>query len=312
MKDAKKFKYDVAFSLLAQDEGLANEINELLSDRYQTFLYSERQKEIAGTDGEIKFKTVFAEEARFIVVLYRDGWGATPWTRMEEEAIRGRAYEDGYDFVKFIPLDEKQTVPKYLPKTHLWINALRFGAKSAASVIEARLSELGVQTRVESAVDRAARLHRSMEFEGKRKSFASSMGGVNASNESFNGIEKSLRTKIEEIEAAGIALKFEMKRHQRTIVVSGLKKCLNIQWHYSFANSLDGAHLDIELWDGHPPYPGLYFPWDQPHKLRTHKFTFQLLHSGVGGWVNQREDSNYDAAGIADFALHFYMDNGSE
>jgi hypothetical protein len=74
MQDTK-FKYDVAFSLLAQDEGLASEINDLLSDRYQTFLYSERQKEIAGTDGEIKFKTLFAEEARFIVVLYRDGWG---------------------------------------------------------------------------------------------------------------------------------------------------------------------------------------------------------------------------------------------
>lgn len=305
-----KFKYDVAFSLLAQDEGLAVEINDLLSDRYQTFLYSERQKEIAGTDGEIKFKTVFAEEARFIVVLYRDEWGTTPWTRMEEEAIRGRAYEEGYDFVKFIPLDEKQAVPKYLPKTQLWINALRFGAKSVASVIEARLSELGVETRAESAVDRAARLHRAMEFEGKRKAFVSSMEGVNASNDSFNAIEQSLCAKIQEIEAAGITLKFVMKRHQRIIVVLGLKKCLNVQWHYSYANSLEGAHLDIELWDGHPPFPGLH-SWDKPRKRHSHKFTFQLLQSGVGGWVNQREDSNYDADGIANFALHFYMDNGA-
>lgn len=305
------FKYDVAFSLLAQDEGLASEINELLSDRYQTFLYSERQKEIAGTDGEIKFKAVFAEEARFIVILYRDGWGSTPWTRMEEEAIRGRAYDEGYDFLKFIPLDENQAVPKYLPKTHLWINVLRFGAKGAASAIEARLSELGVQTRVESAVDRATRLHRSMEFGKKREAFARSMEGVNSSNASFDAIEKSLRTKIEEIEAAGISWKFVMKRHQRTIVVLGLNKYLNVQWNYSYANSLDGAHLDIELWDGHPPFPGLY-SWDQPRKRHTHKFTFQLLQSGVGGWVSQREDSSYDADGIADFALHFYMDNGAE
>ena len=307
-----KFKYDVAFSMLAQDEGLASEINDLLSDRYQTFLYSERQKEIAGTDGEIKFKTVFAEEARFIVVLYRDGWGTTPWTRMEEEAIRERAYVEGYDFVKFIPLDEKQTVPKYLPKTQLWINALRFGAKSAASVIEARLSELGIQTHVESAVDRAARLHRAMEFEGKRKAFASSMEGVKSSNASFDAIEKALRAKIEEIEAAGISLKFEMKRHQRTVVVLGLKQYLNIQWHYSYANSLDSAHLDIELWDAHPPFPGLYYPFEQPQKLRKLQFTFQLQQSGEGEWVNQHEDNSYAAAGIADFALHFYMDNGAK
>ncbi len=310
MQDTK-FKYDVAFSLLAQDEGLASEINDFLSDRYQTFLYSERQKEIAGTDGEIKFKTVFAEEARFIVVLYRDGWGTTPWTRMEEEAIRGRAFDEGYDFVKFIPLDEKQTVPKYLPKTQLWINALRFGAKSAASVIEARLSEMGVQTHVENAVDRAARLNRAMVFEGKRKAFASSVEGVNSSNASFDAIENSLLAKIEEIEVAGIPLKFAMKRNQRIIVVLGLMRCLNIHWHYSYANSLDGAHLNIELWDGHPPFPGRYYSFDQPHMLRTHQFTFQLQQNGVGEWVNQRGDNSYDAAGIADFALHFYMDNGA-
>lgn len=231
---------------------------------------------------------------------------------MEEEAIRGRAYEEGYDFVKFIPLDEKQTVPKYVPKTQLWINALRFGAKSAASVIEARLSELGIQTHVENAVDRAARLQRAMEFEGKQKAFASSMEGVNSSNASFNEIEKSLRAKIAEIEAAGISLRFEMKRHQRTVVVLGLKQCLNIQWNYSYANSLNGAHLDIELWDGHPPFPGLYYPFDQPRKRSTHQFTFQLQQSGVGEWVNHRGDNSFDAGGIADFALHFYMDNGAK
>jgi hypothetical protein len=56
----------------------------------------------------------------------------------------------------------------------------------------------------------------------------------------------------------------------------------------------------------------MYFPWDKPRKLRSHKFTFQLLPSGVGGWVNQREDSSFDADRIADFALHFYMDNGTK
>jgi hypothetical protein len=297
--------------LLAQDEGLASEINDLLSDRYQTFLYSERQKEIAGTDGELKFKAVFAEDARFVVVFFRDGWGTTPWTRMEEEAIRGRAYEYGYDFVKFIPLDEKQTVPKYLPKTQLWINIFRYGAKGAASVIESRLGELGVQTRSESAVDRAARLQRGVEFEAKRKEFANSIVGVNSSNESFDAIEKLLLAKIKEIDAAGIPIKFEMKRHQRIIIVLGLKQCLNIHWHYSYANSLNGAHLDIEIWNGHPPFPGLYFPWDAPHKIRSHQFTYQLLPSGFGGWINKSEDSNFDASGLAEFALHFYMDESA-
>jgi hypothetical protein len=44
-----QYKYEVAFSFLAQDEALATGLNDLLQDRLATFLYSERQKEIAGT-----------------------------------------------------------------------------------------------------------------------------------------------------------------------------------------------------------------------------------------------------------------------
>jgi hypothetical protein len=48
----EEFKYDIAFSFLSQDETAAQQINDALQDRYQTFLYSERQKELAGTDGD--------------------------------------------------------------------------------------------------------------------------------------------------------------------------------------------------------------------------------------------------------------------
>lgn len=305
-----EFKYDVAFSVLERDEPLAHEINGLLADRYQTFLYSERQKEIAGTDGELTFKTVFTKESRFVVVLYRSGWGDTPWTRMEEEAIRSRAYIDGYDFVKFIPLDDKQTVPQYLPKVQLWINALRFGAKGAASVIEARLAELGVPTRSESAVERAARLQRSIEFESKREAFKRGYDGVKSANESFEVIGQELIAQVAKIEATGNPLKFVIKQQQRVIVVLGLKKSLCIAWTYPYANSLDGAHLDIELWNGHPPFSGLH-SWDKPRRASSSQFTFQLLASGVGGWFDGRAETSFDAAGLADQVLRFYMDNGN-
>ena len=63
------FAYDVAFSFLAEDEGLANELNGLVRDRLATFLYSERQAILAGTDGESTFGEVFARQARTVVVL---------------------------------------------------------------------------------------------------------------------------------------------------------------------------------------------------------------------------------------------------
>ena len=302
-----KYTYDVAFSLLAQDEALAREINELLSDRYRTFLYSERQKEIAGADGELKFKQVFAEEARLVVVLYREGWGTTPWTRMEEEAIRGRAYEEGYDFVKFVPLDEVQTVPKYLPKVQLWINALRFGAKSAAAVIEARLGELGAEASPESPVDRAARLQRNLDFKARHEAFSRSHGAVNDANSSFSEVAKHIKNRLTEIKDSGVALGLRLKEEKFALVVVGLKLGLRIKWVYHYANSLENAHLDLELWDGHPPMSGLPL-WEEPRKVKSERFKYELLASDVGGWT--RDGQDFDAAALGDFALHFYMDNG--
>lgn len=123
----KKYKYEVAFSFIKEDEPLATAINDLIQERVATFLYSKHQEEIAGTDGEKTFNTVFGEESRTVVVLYRDTWGTTPWTRIEETAIRNRAFSEGYDFVIFVPTQKGVTLPKWLPKTQLWVGLERWG-----------------------------------------------------------------------------------------------------------------------------------------------------------------------------------------
>ncbi|MGJ4748719.1 hypothetical protein ACQV5M_20325, partial [Leptospira sp. SA-E8] len=87
------YKYNVAFSFLAQDEPVATQLANLLQDRHSVFLYSREQERLAGRDGESAFNEVFSKEARVVVILYRQGWGKSPWTRIEETAIRNRAFE---------------------------------------------------------------------------------------------------------------------------------------------------------------------------------------------------------------------------
>ena len=53
-----EFEYDVAFSFLADDEPLVVQIADQLRERYQVFLYSERQKELAGKDGVEQFSEI--------------------------------------------------------------------------------------------------------------------------------------------------------------------------------------------------------------------------------------------------------------
>lgn len=176
------FKYDVAFSFLAEDEGLATEINDILEGRLSTFIYARRQGEIAGTNGEITFNRVFGSEARIVFVLYRKGWGETPWTRIEETAIRNRAFEEGYDFVMFAPLEKSPAVPQWLPKTQIWIGLDRWGVKGAAIAIESRVQEAGGSPREEILEVRAARLSREITKEKERKAFLNSEKGRSSCN----------------------------------------------------------------------------------------------------------------------------------
>ena len=67
MSEEEKWKYAIAFSFLQQDEGLATQLNDLLQDRFRTFLYSKAQERLAGADGQQIFTDVFGSETRTVV-----------------------------------------------------------------------------------------------------------------------------------------------------------------------------------------------------------------------------------------------------
>jgi hypothetical protein len=298
------FKYDVAFSFLAQDEPLATELNDLLQDRFNTFLYSKRQGEIAGTDGEETFNRVFGDESRTVVVLYRSDWGKTPWTRIEKTAIRNRAYEHGYDFALFIPLDEPPTSPKWLPKTRLWIGLKRWGTEGAASVIEARVQEQGGEPHEETVQERAARLERSVKFAERRDKFLNSFEGVNLANQEFDFLHKELQHLVMEIRDS---INLNVKRANEQIVVLGLGfLSLKLYWKCRYTNRLDKAELVLEIWEGHPPFPGI-INFDN-RKLNSLTFRFDLTPSETYIWHQSLSNRQYQSTELASFILKQLME----
>lgn len=303
------YKYDVAFSFLARDEALAIQLNDLLQERVRTFLYSRKQGEISATDGEMTFGLVFGEQSRLVVVLYRDGWGESPWTRIEETAIRNRAFEHGYDFVKVIPLDDKPTVPKWLPRTQLWVGLKRWGIAGAASVIEARIEELGGEPHQETVQERATRLERSMQFESARKRFLGSENGVNAANKEFEDLRLAFEQQIASIKEVASSIAIHLKVAPRHLVILGLGYGLSVYWEYHYGNSLDNAELEVALWDRHPPFQGSMSVFEKPRKLHTINFTFDLLPTQQVCWVSKDSDRRtYTTTDLASFILKYYMD----
>jgi hypothetical protein len=307
MSEPSEYRYDVAFSFLAEDEALATQLSDLLQDRLKIFLYSRRQGEIAGTDGEKTFNAVFGEQARLVVVLYRSRWGQTPWTRIEETAIRNRAFENGYDFVKFIPLDDNPSVPKWLPRAQIWLGLRRWGVAGTASVIEARVEELGGEVNEESALERASRFERSRRFKQQRQQFLKSESGVKAANTEFEKLTSVVEGLTKAIvESTSVVLK--MKKERQQFVILGLRMGLSVEWRYRFLNTLDGSRLYVSLWNTHPPFPGIHH-FDEPKLVDRKGFDFDLLPSGLYHWKAEGcVEQSFETEGLADHIVRYYIE----
>jgi hypothetical protein len=192
MTTQTEYQYEVGFSFLKQDEAIAYDLNDHIQDRLSTFIYSKKQEELGGTDGEKKFNKVFYEECRVVVVLYRNGWGETPWTRIEETAIKNRAFDTGWNFLFFINLAPNSLVPSWIPKTNIGLDYQRFKTEGAIAVIEHKVKEQGGTSRQETIAEAAERLKRLRKAEKERELFLKSQEAVTQAN-------RELRTIIEKL-----------------------------------------------------------------------------------------------------------------
>jgi hypothetical protein len=249
------FKYDIAFSFVKEDEGLATQINDLVQDRYRTFLYSRAQEQLAGTDGEKTFNAVFEKEARIVAVLLRPEWGNTPWTRIEETAIRNRAYSQGYDFATFVVTAPRTPIPQWLPIPRSWYDLERFGLPGAAAVLVSRVQDRGGAAVQETLADRAARLQRAQAFNQQRDAFHRSHEGVEAAREAYRRLVNDLKSNSELLSSIGCRIQDVAYGGITMIVGHGV--VLTVQFEFFSANSLDKAALTAGFYDGVPRLPSL-------------------------------------------------------
>lgn len=303
-----QFKYDVAFSFLQQDEPLVAQVNDLLQDRIKTFFYPKQQRELAGTDGEQTFNRVFAEEARMVVVFYRSNWGETSWTRIEQTAIRNRGHEHGYDFAKFIPLDMPSTVPKWLPKSHIYIGLKRFGIESTAAVIEARVQELGGLTHEETVEEHAQRLERRMRFDERREKFQWEVGVAAAQREVAN-LKVAMEESAAAVRRSSTLIPLSIVQDWQTVYIVGLGRALGVNWKQASSNHLGNAVLRAVLYTHKPAGPG-HMNFEDPSVVESMRFRFDLLPSEEGGWFSEETQRTFSTLELSDFLTKYYLKKG--
>lgn len=304
----KTYKYDVAFSFVSEDEGFAEQLNSLIAPRLTTFLYSKNQNEVAGTDGEKTFNRVFGSESRIVVVVYRNSWGNTPWTRIEQTAIKNRAYDKGYDFVLVIPVRDEHPDLEWLPKTTIWIGFQRWGLEAAAGVIEARVQQAGGDPHDESVMEKAKRLKQEKESADTRKGFLESTNGVNAAVIEANRLFELVQSTVEQIKSE---VEFPMKatpsKDGRGIDVTAPGVSLSVDWRWNFENSLDGSELSIVFWKGRSRR---LLNWldNQPKAISHLKFDFDRNQTGTYIWRRNNPHGELTSERLADDLLKSLME----
>jgi hypothetical protein len=273
------------------------------------FLYTEQQKELAGKDGEKEFNRVFGTESRVVVVFYRENWGQTQWTRIEETAIRNRAYEEGYDFVTFISLDPQVRVPKWLPRTRLWVGFDRGGVDGTASVIEARVQEAGGTPKKESVEDHAARINREIANNKAKVELLKSEKGVKAAENEIQSIFCELGKICDSIANPETHMTFERHQENRDLYIYNNKLTLAYNWDCRFSNTLDESELYINLWRGKVGFPDIIYIWEKPNRLKQLVFLFDIAYVNQYGW---REVSGtnrfFSSAQLAEFSMKMFLD----
>jgi hypothetical protein len=302
----QEFEYDVAFSFAAQDEGIATQLNDLLSDRMKTFIYPEHQKKLAGTDGMISFSDVYGRKARTVVVLFRTEWGNTPWTKVESEAIRARAHEEGFDFTLFIVIEAKPTLPAWLPRTRLYLALERFGLEAAAAVVETRVTEAGGSPHEETILERAQRNKRANELLAAQKQFWNSGTGVQAANQAFEKFTLSLEQGCKEIKQLGTFIELHNRYGVRVVQCGGLN--LIISWRLRFNNSLDESVLDAEFYQGFPRLPGFIPTFEEARRIHTEQFDYKLMRMDHHTYVRRGNKREFGPDKLADHLLKKLMD----
>ena len=240
------FKYEAVFSFVQKDEQLALQIADRIRDRLSVFVYSEHQEVFVGTDGVDQHTRIYEDEARVVVVLHREEWGQTNWTRVEETAIRNRGFKEGYDFLVFVPLDNSNK-PKWLPKTRIWVGLQRYGIDGVANAIETTVQTEGGAVSSESVVDYALRLERRANFKDKRERWRGSEEGVAAAEEEV----KVLYGKLKELalEVTKNSERFQMRYHADDRICSIVCRDCNliVRWVLRARNNLHGAELRVNL-----------------------------------------------------------------
>lgn len=248
-------KYDVAFSFLYEDIGIARELADLLEPGLSTFVFDRKQEDVGGGDGMLAFARVFKSDARLTVILLRNRWGKTRWTSVEEAAIKERALDTGFRNFMMVAMEEEITVPQWVPSFMIYQHGWRESRTDTAAVIRSRAREAGAVLKEESLVEATKRRALERQRIAEREQFLRTAAGGEAGRQEAVRLMRDTVRRARELTAEIPELQFQVAQEdyegQRPLCViqssAGESRGpgLSIIWEQPMRPSLTSAYLQV-------------------------------------------------------------------
>lgn len=282
------WEYDVAISLLSDDEGVGQKLSDRLQRAgWEVFFYPERLRETAGPEGIEKFRTVFRNKSRFSVVLFREGWGETDWTAVEGQAIKERQLEDRWRSFQVVRVGPGE-MPDWVPEDHIYVDFDEYGVEGAAAVVDDKLRRGGADASPETATEMAERLQREEERKQLQQQILDSEEGVKLAESALSEMKSLSQLKVEEIANSGVDIEVvASNRHGLLWGVNLPSTGTTFGWSRQYSNSLEHASLLVRELDG----PAHFGHWGgrESQEINTERFDPALDTGGNVVWKGERE-----------------------
>lgn len=305
------YQYDVAISFLNENEQTARELHQRLSPNFRVFAYFDRQDSLAGTDGLESFRKAFYEQSRLAVVLYKSGWGETPWTRVEESAIKDRCLKIGWNGLLFIMVDQASRPPVWLPETNIRLQLADYGIEQAVGAIKSRIESLGGQLQKEDPVDRAKLLQRELQARANRRRLLASQEGVQEAGRQAEKVHGEIRGLVERIRTESAGLSIEAGSDDDMTVVTTRRVSLVVHWRPSYTNTLEHSLLLVREFNGRvllPQQRGKFITFGEPELLAEHEFDPDLTVDQGWCWRSRfTPECHFTSTEVAEFFMELFL-----
>jgi hypothetical protein len=302
-------KYDVAISFLSRDLAIAASLNDRLSGELEVFFYPGNQEELAGTDGLESMRKPFVDGSRVVVVLYREGWGTTPWTRVEESAIKDGCLKYGWRRLFFVLIDAPERLPLWVPDTHIGFDYTKFPIDQAVGAIKARVLENGGNLAPLTPLALARRVQAEAEHIKRKERLFTSQQWIQdhvrpAIDKIFSGIIDQL-TQI----SAETGMPIRAKMLNETCSMTDDRVSVSVIWCQRYSNVM--GSLSISQFHNAIILPGenkLYFAGHPPAEMARQVFSPDLTIDGDLCWVAAEKPSErLSAQGVAERAINVFL-----